>query len=503
MEEAVEICKLRLFLKLVAQAERADELEPLPDIDFNIRAGNTLVGFTSIEEVKRSMKGDLFKERELPRIDESAEIADRAFEQFRRQQTEFGGAVTVNDKLELRRQLSALDTELDRYLASEYGVDLDKPAKFEAWRKSHQPFHWFVEFYGIMKSGGFDVVIGNPPYVVYSADKVGYEVRSQDYRTFSTKNLYALVFERSIKLAGRASPIGLIVQLTAVSSERLPPLQDLLMGRGTLHGVPFPRRPESVFEGVEMPVVILISRPWPNRTLVTCRVNRFYTEERVNAMETLQLVLHDVRLHGHRIAKFGSELEKSILSKIARNKETVDGLTTEGTEWLVFYQEACRYWLKSFNRLPFFTRNGRRIEPPHGRILRFKSDEAACFVTCLLNSSLFYWYYSAFSDCEHVNDDLIRTFPVPRNIADGRWRRLANQLMKRLEETATRKTIKTKQGHTIQYDEMKALNAKGIIDEIDVMLASAYDLKEAEYEFLRNYDLKYRMGQEGEDAEEE
>jgi len=52
MEEAVEICKLRLFLKLAAQVEpdEADAnlgIEPLPDIDFNIRAGNTLVGYAT------------------------------------------------------------------------------------------------------------------------------------------------------------------------------------------------------------------------------------------------------------------------------------------------------------------------------------------------------------------------------------------------------------------------------------------------------------------------
>ena len=46
MDEAVEICKLRLFLKLVAQVEEGAQIEPLPDIDFNIKAGNTLVGFT-------------------------------------------------------------------------------------------------------------------------------------------------------------------------------------------------------------------------------------------------------------------------------------------------------------------------------------------------------------------------------------------------------------------------------------------------------------------------
>ena len=56
MEEAVEICKLRLFLKLAAQVEpdaTKDNLgiEPLPDIDFNIRAGNTLVGYATYDEV--------------------------------------------------------------------------------------------------------------------------------------------------------------------------------------------------------------------------------------------------------------------------------------------------------------------------------------------------------------------------------------------------------------------------------------------------------------------
>ena len=56
MEEAVEICKLRLFLKMMAQLEKYDQIEPLPDIDFNIRAGNTLVGFTSLDDVQRAIE---------------------------------------------------------------------------------------------------------------------------------------------------------------------------------------------------------------------------------------------------------------------------------------------------------------------------------------------------------------------------------------------------------------------------------------------------------------
>jgi hypothetical protein len=83
MEEAVEICKLRLFLKLVAQIDRSDEIEPLPDIDFNIRPGNSLVGFATYDDVKRSIKGDTQTRMDLGddmhRIDGSAQGADAAF----------------------------------------------------------------------------------------------------------------------------------------------------------------------------------------------------------------------------------------------------------------------------------------------------------------------------------------------------------------------------------------------------------------------------------------
>ncbi|CAM4252513.1 DNA methyltransferase [Deinococcus marmoris] len=50
MEEAAEIAKLRLFLALVSSANTLDDLEPLPNIDFNILAGNSLVGLLEVDE---------------------------------------------------------------------------------------------------------------------------------------------------------------------------------------------------------------------------------------------------------------------------------------------------------------------------------------------------------------------------------------------------------------------------------------------------------------------
>src|SRR5207247_7489416 len=52
MQEAVEICKLSLFLKLLVHVERVEDIEVLPGIDCNIRTAHKLVGFVPAVEAK-------------------------------------------------------------------------------------------------------------------------------------------------------------------------------------------------------------------------------------------------------------------------------------------------------------------------------------------------------------------------------------------------------------------------------------------------------------------
>ena len=50
MEEGTEIAKLRLFLALVSSVQTVEQLEPLPNIDFNILPGNSLIGLLHVNE---------------------------------------------------------------------------------------------------------------------------------------------------------------------------------------------------------------------------------------------------------------------------------------------------------------------------------------------------------------------------------------------------------------------------------------------------------------------
>jgi len=149
MPDATEICKLRLFLTLAAELRDDDRgrIEPLPDIEVNIRAGNTLVGFTSGADVERASgaggqgKFDLFGD--AARIANRAKVAALNMQKYRDVQSDHTGLGLAQSKQGLRDEQRALADELDRFLAAEYGIveremlPLEYAARFAQWQASH------------------------------------------------------------------------------------------------------------------------------------------------------------------------------------------------------------------------------------------------------------------------------------------------------------------------------------------------------------------------------
>ncbi len=137
---------------------------------------------------------------------------------------------------------------MDGYLAGEYRIDPDKPKVFDKWRATHQPFHWLAEFYGIMSSGGFDVIVGNPPWIEYAKVKKDYIV--YNYKTEACGNLHALCSERGLQIRSSAGYMSFIVQLPLVCSSRMSLARQALRNMsGHLFVIPFADRPGKLFEG--------------------------------------------------------------------------------------------------------------------------------------------------------------------------------------------------------------------------------------------------------------
>ena len=513
MEEAVEICKLRLFLKLVAQLESYEQIEPLPDIDFNIRAGNTLVGFTSLGAVRQAMTitphgqhRQVFPEEQavLNRIEEEAEIASAAFNQFRWQQTMFGGEVTPDQKADLRRRLESLTNELDRYLATQYGIDLGDSRAYHAWRSSHQPFHWFVEFYGIMSQVGFNVIIGNPPWREKSAVKKEYQVRAYD--TESCGNLYALCAERSIELVSQRGWFSFIVQLPFLSSSRMRGLRNLLVERArNFYYIPFDDRPGKLFDGLQncRSVIFLtqVQAGGTSGSIHGTKYQRWSSKVREYLFHQVAFTsVPGITSHRGIFPKLATESQASLVHRLVGDRAMRPvslHLRRMPTGEFVFYQEAMRYWAKATYGLPFYSKNGLEGAPPHGRYLYTDESSLAHCISAIINSSLFYVYFVTYSDCFHLSNTLVRDFPLADSvIGDARLIRLSHALMKDLHEKSIRKTIDTKIGDSITYEEFFAGGSKPIIDDIDQVLAQHYGFTDEELDFIINYDVKYRMGRD-------
>jgi len=525
MEEATEICKLRLFLKLVAQVERVENIEPLPDIDFNIRTGNTLVGFATYAEVEKAVayetSGQMKMEFVNPmvRLEEKAQDADRLFNLFRQMQT--GQDMVTEDftkaKQELRERLRELGNELDHYMASWYGIDQNHfpkakeyDQKFQSWRQSHKPFHWFVEFYGILKDGGFDVIIGNPPYVEYNKVRKIYTVKN--YKTECSNNLYAFCSERAFKLKDLNGRFGMILPNSSISASKMSPLQEIFCNkRGTTWISNFAWRPSKLFDGADMLLAIIITARDEDYSLTfASRYHKWYSQYRDYLFQNIAYQNVSTCIRPGTIPK-PPDLFSSILQKLTYKSKRIlsDHFSQTIKPHTIFYFRAVQYWIKILDNPPLFEEDGVSVVTSEMKPIYCSSDELRYILVSILSSSLFFVYYITYASCQVINN---RDFDLSFDICNllPQHRKLLVDLGYHLQQDyqnnskiIERNYSKRGRKFTMRKQHFYVKESKKIIDEIDRVLASHYGFTDEELDFIINYDVKYRMGLGAGEVEEE
>jgi len=508
MVEATEIAKLRLFLKMVAvvdvnQRDPNLGLDPLPDIDFNIRCGNTLVGYATAQDLENDLNyGDMFaKEEFLGKVHTEMDIVSHAYDTFKKVQLEQNSDLETykNAKQELKNRLKKLDELLNKklYASTVSGGSL----KYEDWLKSHQPFHWLAEYYDIINgNGGFDVIFGNPPYVVYTRkDKqtkksVNDVYKLQDYKTLECNNLYAFVIERSFKIMHKESKIGVIIPISAFSNSNMSVLQKLLKEKGdALHVSTFHQRPAQLFNGVLQRLSIFVCSKDESsaNSIFTTGIYRWYASTRDILFQNLSYVNTEQNKEGS-IVKIGSQIEKSIKDKFYCHKEIARyQLASQRSNSLYYRSAGGGYWISVLNN-PFDS------ETTSNRIASFNVAYNAKVFSALLNSSLFWWYYSSNYDLFNFTEGWMfgcnfdyPTQPIEHSLVD-----LSNQMENGLRKNAQHYVINSKTNGLQDTVTYRKYYSKNIMDEIDKVLAKHYGFTEEELDFIINYDIKYRMGDE-------
>ena len=511
MDEAVELCKLRLLLKLFAET-RADRIEPLPDVALNVRAGNTLVGFTSIKEIQEAFvmtQGDQQKmlypedKTDLTRIDAQAETADLAFRRVRDVQAEHDvdAGAFVRAKSDLRARLDDLRNEFDEYLAGDYGVKTADEGAYRQWRHSHRPFHWFIEFYGVMNGGGFDVLIGNPPYLKYSRVKNHYTVKG--YATRSCGNLFALMMERSTRLSHSESFLSMMVPLSGHSTKKMLPLMNTFYQSFTschLFNISADAHPGVLLPGARFKLAIFITS---NRGegIFTTGYSRWYAAEGGHLFSLLHYTPIGTIRYPTAIPKVSSPLHRQILQKLYAYQESLhDSLSSRPlSDRVLLYHSSPVNWIRAHTTTPYLY-NQRDGEKTSVKLKPLYQNDGIESLQGILCSTVFFIWWLSHSDCCDLNRQEIETFPKCRR---AKFVSLSHRLEDDMRVHAKRHRYPDKTTGSIEYDEFVMKTSKPLIDDVDAVLAEHYGFTDEELDFIINYDIKYRMGLNNLSSDEE
>nr|MDO8109121.1 Eco57I restriction-modification methylase domain-containing protein [Candidatus Sigynarchaeota archaeon] len=234
-EGSVEIAKLRLWLSLIP-AIHAGRVEPLPDIDCNLVAGNSLFGFVKLPRgtwgtsllASTGTLTSLMQERASLKADSKAV------------------------KVEINRKIHEL---LDDLYAEKIRCDTGI-AITPAQLASLKPLHWGFEFEAIATEGGFDAIIGNPPYV---NNKMTSDLEKKLFMAFYglSDDLYNYFFRRSFALVKDAGMLGFITSNTFMTIETKKSLRELLQARRLIEiRMPDP----NLFKGIGVITAIVIAK---------------------------------------------------------------------------------------------------------------------------------------------------------------------------------------------------------------------------------------------------
>lgn len=500
MHEATEIARLRLFLKMVAVVDvdrRADNmgLDPLPDIDFNIRCGNTLIGYATQAELEKDLiEGDMFANMEFrEKIEEEMQKVAMAYHTFK--EIQFTQHEDMESFRSAKKALNSRLVKLNDMLNDKMYKSVENKyiIPFHEWLVSHQPFHWLAEFYEIIHvNGGFDVIIGNPPYVVFTKKNkktnksVADQYKLTSYKTLNCNNLYAFVIERSIKIIRNRENLGMIVPLTLASNNNMQILRNLITEVGINYFSHYEIRPSKLFEGVDQRLTIFIMRKSDKSIIYTTSIKRWNSEYRNYLFKELY---YTRSFNDCSIWRFSNTLEISIYSKFKQNKSANYYLSNSVNQNKLSYRTAgIRYWI-------IFLINGFNSASLSNKTVCFLEKGQAEYFMSSFNSNLFWWYYAVNFDMFNLKDYMIFNFRLDY-IRNDELIRLSNLLENDLNYNKIELTTNSSTRGVVKSYVYKKRLSKSIIDEIDKVLAEHYGFTEEELDFIINYDIKYRMGSE-------
>lgn len=246
---SVKICRLRLWIELLKNAYYTEEskytdLETLPNIDINIKCGNSLISrFDLDSDLKPALKKskftiDTYKLAVQNYKHATDKESKREFKKLiQTVKSDFKSDIFSKDKIDLQKlegqfyerfgAATLIDVELTKTQAKKKAAEQKKLVARIDKKKNEieetqnnkiyeNAFEWRFEFPEVLDDEGvyvgFDVVIGNPPYIRQEEFKEIKDYLKSKYETYKgTADLYVYFVERAFQVAANGAQFVYII----------------------------------------------------------------------------------------------------------------------------------------------------------------------------------------------------------------------------------------------------------------------------------------------------
>lgn len=318
----------------------------------------------------------------------------------------------------------------------------------------------------------YDMIIGNPPYVEDS------KCDTKPIKKYG--NVYANVLENVSNCLTDGGSIGFIVPLSYVSTPRMSRIRHLMSEKLSEQVIlSYCDRPDCLFPKVHQKLCILIGKNNPTMgysKFITGNYQFWYKEEREELFVQIPSIENNF-IKQEFIPKLGTINDINIYNKIINNDISLMDVMSKG-DYSLFVNMRAAFWIKAFRN--------EHVSKEY-KMFFCETDEIANFCLCILNSSLFWWFWICVSDCWHITNKELNEFKILLNFDSKIINNLSKMLECKLENTKI--YVGTKQ---TDY-EYKHKDCLEVIHKIDNYINSLFGLSEEESLYIKNFAIKYRV----------
>lgn len=351
--EAVEIAKLRLWLSMVVDIPSVDDVEPLPNLDYKLMCGNSLIstvhgerlipdptkaqqGVLNVTPVQAAIQPLLKLQHEYfsAQTDERKELREqireaekavfRAAIADRRQHWEAQQRKLGEDIRLLKGKASRAQTQEQQKIETKL-KELDQiEADVERGLRSVDFFQWHLHFNEVFaERGGFDIVIGNPPYVRQELQEKEFKALLKfEFPTLfkGRADIYTYFYGKGIDLTRQNGHLAFISSNKFMRAAYGDCLRNYISSNLKIHTiVDFGDQP--VFDATTYPCILVIQKQIP--TSDSCTTSMLASEEKDISEVATQVVSKGFSIPQNRLTSSEWTLQNSkVLALLDKLKST-------------------------------------------------------------------------------------------------------------------------------------------------------------------------------------